>query len=133
MSHIIHLNEKSFDNRGFLKSNQKNMYGNKLFSGLTVVMVQGKFCHYCTEFKPAFAQVAQELARYGDFATIQIDSPDADKQLFKDGNIVNSILGFKMQGVPIVMRFYQGRPWGKPYDGPRDADNLRDWVLSSFQ
>jgi thiol-disulfide isomerase/thioredoxin len=133
MSSVIHLDQNSFDSRGNLKSNQKNAYGNKLFSGPTVVMLQGNFCHYCTEFKPAFAQVAQELARYGDFATIQIDSNEPNKQLFKNGNTVNKILGFETQGVPIVQRFYQGKPWGGPYNGPRDADNLRDWVLSSFQ
>ncbi len=133
MSSVIHLDQSSFNQNGVLTSNQKNSNGNKLFSGLTVVMIQGAFCHYCTEFKPAFAQVAQNLSKYGDFATIQIDSQDANKQLFRDGNLVNSLLGFQIQGVPVVMRFYQGKPWGGPYNGPRDAQHLQEWVLSSFQ
>ncbi len=125
-----------FDRSGKLlvsKTQRNPMTGTPRFVGLTIVYVGGSFCGYCKQFLPAFEQVAQQMSSQADFGTIQIDSKDPAQAGFGSPQAMQQILGHSMPGVPHLQRFLNGRPWGAPYDGNRDAQALSQWVMASFQ
>jgi thiol-disulfide isomerase/thioredoxin len=95
-----------------------------LFSGLSIVMIQGNFCGYCTSFKPHFQQLADE-AQTIDFGTIQIDGEYQD---FYRKNI-DSIIHSSLQGVPTIVKMYRG-VYVDTYSGPLRYDSLKKWVYS---
>jgi thiol-disulfide isomerase/thioredoxin len=127
---VYYLENSDFDSNYRLVSNVFNPYtGHPFFSGLTIIMVQGNYCHYCTELKPKFQQVADNLSQQGiDFATIQIDSEQAGEQIFKT-DALTYIIGKPLEGVPIVLKFYQGRVVDM-YTGDHDANALAQWIMS---
>ena len=125
---IFYLEDTEFDSNYTLSSPITNpKTGAPFFSGTVVVMVQGKYCGYCTEFKPKFQQVADELSPM-EFATIQIDGEQPGEQIFKT-DALTTILGGPLQGVPYVLKFHQGRPVDA-YSGPQEYEALKQWVLS---
>ena len=127
---VYYLENTEFDSNYILGSNLvSNITGAPFFSGLTIVMIQGNYCGYCTKFKPAFQQVADELTPQGiEFATIQIDGTQPGEQMFK-GDALAQILGQPLAGVPMVVKFYQGRPVDV-YGGDHSAGPLAQWIMS---
>lgn len=127
---VYYLENTEFDSNYNLRSNLINKYtGAPFFSGITIVMVQGDYCGYCTQFKPHFQQVADELTPQGiDFATIQIDGKLPGEQIFTGDGLTN-ILKQPLQGVPLVVKFYQGRPVDQ-FMGEHTYGALKQWVLS---
>ena len=85
----------------------------------TVVMVQGGFCGYCTQAKPAFSQFAKTHPDV--FAcTIQIDGNESEKQLAK--RLTTMLPNYR--GVPVYIGFDEtGRLVGE-HGGGRDVASL---------
>jgi thiol-disulfide isomerase/thioredoxin len=102
--------------------------GRTLFDEMTIVLIQGNYCGYCTRFKPVFQRVADELSMYGDFATIQIDGEQQGEQIFQ-GDYLDDVLGFPLRGVPLVAHFYEGSPV-ETYEGDFTYESFRNWVLN---
>ena len=128
---VYYLEDTEFDSNYALTSALPNPHtGAPLFSGLTIVMIQGSYCGYCTQFKPAFQQVADELSPQGgaDFATIKVDGSEQGEQIYK-GDAVDQILGQPLSGVPMVVKFYQGRPVDI-FKGSREYSELKQWVMA---
>jgi len=128
-NNVYYLEDTEFDKTYKLNSKLINKTtGEPFFSGITIVMVQGMYCGYCSEFKPSFQKIADEMTTYGiDFATIQIDGSEKGELIFK-GEELTSILGQPLEGVPVVIKFYKGRPVDK-YMGSRDYNGLKEWIL----
>jgi thioredoxin-like negative regulator of GroEL len=61
------------------------------------------------------------------FATIQIDSPNADEQLFKNQKVIEMILHTPVAGVPMIVKFHQGLPVDV-YKGAHEYDAFKQWV-----
>jgi thiol-disulfide isomerase/thioredoxin len=101
------------------------------FAGTTIVLVQGNFCGFCTKFKPAFQQVADDLTHAGypiEFATIQIDSENPSEQSFKNQQVMESILRHPMKGVPTVVKFNEGQ-LVDVFSGNNTYDDLKHWSI----
>ncbi len=127
---VYYLENTEFDSNYILGSNMINeTTGAPFFSGLTIVMVQGNYCGYCTKMKPYFQAIADELSGEGvEFATIQTDGNEPGEQLFK-GDALTHILRQPIEGVPMVVKFYQGEPV-EVYHGDHNYEALKQWILS---
>jgi thiol-disulfide isomerase/thioredoxin len=92
---VIYLEQSEFDSNLNLSSPLLNRYsGQPLLSGLTIVMIQGNYCGYCTKMKPMYQQVADELVSSGiDFATIQIDGTQRGEEIFGNSEFLSPLLG----------------------------------------
>jgi thiol-disulfide isomerase/thioredoxin len=95
-------------------------YNNKPVSGIWIVMVQGSFCHFCTQAKPAFIKASEQLDNKVVFATVQIDGPAEEKAL---GKKIPEITNVKMEGVPAYLIFKNGK-FAELYNGGRSANDL---------
>ena len=95
-------------------------YNNKPVKGVWIVMVQGSFCHFCTQAKPAFIQASEQLENKVVFATVQMDGPAEEKAL---GNKIPEITNVKMEGVPAYLIFRNGK-FSELYNGGRSANDL---------
>ena len=126
---VYYLEDTEFDSNYTLRTNVVNeRTGAPFFSGVTIVLVQGNYCGHCTSFKPVFQQLADELAPQGiDFATIQIDGKEPGEQGFQDS--ISSIIQGPLEGVPLILKFYQGKPVDK-HNGDRSAEAVRQWALA---
>lgn len=112
---IVYLENEDFDTNGKLKHK---------FNKPVVVMIQGNFCGYCKQMKPAFDEFSKKMKDRVIAATIQIDGNDSEKALAKR---LDNILGFKMQGVPTVCAISQD---GKvrEYKGDRSEATLIEFA-----
>lgn len=132
-SNVIYLEQSEFDSNFRLNSSLPNKYTNQpLFSGLTIVMIQGNYCGYCTQMKPIYQQVADEMSQQGiDFATIQIDGSQPGEQIFTSPDFLQQVMQKPLEGVPMIVKFYQGQyvP-NSEYTGPREVESLKSWVVS---
>jgi len=100
-----------------------------IIPGLAIVMVQGNYCGYCTQLKPIFQRVADELSQPGlIFATIQIDGAQPGEQVFKT-DALSRIIGQPLQGVPLIVKFYDGYPV-QSYSGGHSYEELKKWILN---
>lgn len=125
---VVYLENTEFSSGGQLVSDKVNKTGQVYFSGLTIVMIQGVFCGYCTQVKGIFQSLADEMTPQGiDFATIQIDGERPGEAIFKDPSLLSSVLGKPMQGVPLFVKFYNGLPVDI-YEGPREYASLKQWI-----
>ncbi len=126
---VIYLEETEFSgNRIYTQKQKQN--GSPYFRDMTIVMVQGVFCGYCTQAKGVFQKLADDMTPMGiDFATIQIDGERAGERVFKDGNMLSAVLGRPMGGVPLFAKFMGGGVVNV-YEGPRDYQSLRAWIES---
>lgn len=88
-----------------------------------VVMVQGSFCGYCTQAKPAFQQLASSAPNF-ICATLQIDGGDSEKQASKR----LSALHPRYQGVPVYLGFSSNGKFQAVHEGGRDLDSLRSFA-----
>ncbi len=127
---VYYLENSEFDSNYRLVSDLTNeTTGLPFFSGLTIVMVQGNYCGYCTQMKPYFQALADELSGFGiEFATIQVDGNEPGEQIFK-GDALTYILGQPLQGVPTVVKFYQGYPVDV-FAGDHSYEGLKHWILN---
>lgn len=126
---IYYLENSEFDPSYTLHSTLLNAQGKPLFGGVTIVMVQGNYCGYCTKLKPIFQQLANELTSRGiDFATIRIDGDGLGERLFRT-DALTQILGHPLEGVPYICKFYQGRIVDA-YQGEQSYAPLKQWILS---
>jgi hypothetical protein len=126
---VIYLENSEFSGNK-LTSSATNRTGAPLFGGLTILMVQGLYCGYCTQSKGMFQHLADDLTPRGiDFATIQIDGTRPGERVFKDPAVLATILGRPMEGVPLFAKFVKGRVVDI-YSGPRDYKSLRAWIES---
>jgi thioredoxin-like negative regulator of GroEL len=121
---IHYLETSDFDSSYRLQPNTSPTTGRPVFAGMTIVMLQGNFCGYCTQFKPAFTKVAHQIPGV-DFATIQTDSSLPGEQF--SPTLLKNILKTEMKGVPMVVKFIQGSPVDV-YTGPRTDAGLRVWI-----
>lgn len=130
---VLYLENSEFDTSLNLVSPLVNKYSQKpIFSGLTIVMIQGNYCGYCTQMKPLFQQVANELVSSGiDFATIQVDGQQPGEQIFSDPTFFNRLMGHSLQGVPLLVKFINGKyvP-NSEFTGNRDIQSLKQWILN---
>jgi len=128
---IYYLEDVDFGPNYNLQSNVINtITGKPFFTGLTIVMVQGDYCGYCTKFKPHFQRVADELTHYGiEFATIQIDGRQPGERIFQNDQALTRILKRQLEGVPLVLKFYRGTPI-EEYYGDHSYGALKKWVTN---
>lgn len=82
-----------------------------------VCMVQGVFCHFCTQAKPAFMEFANQVKGRISPCTIQIDSE-------KDLASIIPKLNPQYQGVPIYLLFDRSGRYVGTHDGGRDVQSL---------
>jgi thiol-disulfide isomerase/thioredoxin len=126
---IYYLEDSDFTPDYRLQSNvMKN--GRRLFDGKTVLMVQGNYCGYCTQFKPIFQQVADQLHDDMDFATIEIDGKLPSEQLFK-GKDLEYIIQGPLEGVPYIVKMYQGMVIpSTAFTGDRNYESFLKYCLN---
>jgi thiol-disulfide isomerase/thioredoxin len=108
---IPHLEDEDFDNSGKLK-----------IQGLVIVMIQGDFCGYCTQMKPAFQAFADKNKGKLTAATIKTDGNKSEKALA--GKMSKSIEGYR--GVPTIIGYKNGLFSGM-HTGGRDIDSLQQF------
>jgi thiol-disulfide isomerase/thioredoxin len=127
---VYYLEDTDFDSQYNLKSHVMNeITGAPFFSGVTIVMVQGDYCGYCTRLKPLYQQIANELSNQGiEFATIQIDGTQPGEQIFQ-GDALTYILRQPLQGVPLLLKYYQGQPVDQ-YSGDQSYESLTKWIMN---
>lgn len=87
-----------------------------------VVMVQGNFCGYCNQAKPAFQQFAD--AKKAVACTIQIDGSPSEK---KCAAIVQA-LDKSYRGVPCYLGFNSQGRYAGTHNGGRDAVALVEFA-----
>lgn len=108
---VIHLDSSDFEN-GVL------IFEGMPAQGSWICMVQGEFCHYCTEAKPEFLKAMKMVGDKTTFCTLQIDGGEKESK-------ANQMLKNKMQykGVPSFVLFKNGRPVAL-HQGGRDASSI---------
>ena len=123
--YVHYLEVHDFDaNTGRLLPQRNPITKKQVFQGRTIVMVQGNYCGFCTQFKPLYTAIATKFNSSLDFATIQIDSsesPFTQQQLVK-------VLKRPVAGVPMFVKFDNGYPVDV-YSGGRDEAAFTQWVM----
>lgn len=118
----------SFNNTGVVFLQDKDFKNGKILSKDKVfVMVQGSFCHYCTQAKPDFVTTSEKFKGKVVFATIQTDGDESEKHLAKQ---LKKITGEEMSGVPAYVLFNKGK-FVSMYKGDRDVASISKFLLSS--
>lgn len=85
----------------------------------TIVMVQGKFCGWCTKAKPDYARFQQNSKV--SVCTIQSDGAESEKELYK--GIPNWDAEFR-GGIPCYYLFSPDGSYNGKYTGGRDEKSL---------
>lgn len=122
----------SFDNTGIIFLEDADFDGtilthnNKPLKNLVIVMVQGSYCHFCKESKPAFIEAKMRSKGNCIFATLQVDGGETEKRLSKK---LDRIVGKKIQGIPAYLVFKNGR-FVELYEGGRDANSICNYIKS---
>lgn len=128
--YVYYLEESDFINgpHGIVLSSNYNTQP-PLFANTVIIMVQGNYCGYCTQLKPTFQQLAEDLSQNGlDFATIQIDSKYPSEKIFQTDALASFLKG-PLQGVPLIVKVQRGEVIDK-FTGERNYNSLRNWILS---
>ncbi len=98
-----------------------------------VIMIQGDFCGYCKQMKPAFQGMAKKTRGKVMCATIQTDGDESEKKLAKR---ISAILpkdskGVSIyKGVPMVVAF-KGGNFAKEYKGDRGEQSLVEFAKTA--
>ncbi len=90
-----------------------------------LLMVQGNFCGYCNQAKPAFQQLARRRARDLSCLTLQIDGEPSEVAANKYISKVN-----KSPGVPAYLGFNRNGKFVAVHTGGRDEKSLEDFAAS---
>lgn len=85
-----------------------------------LVLVHGSFCHHCRDFLPVYTQASNQYGKV-KFAEIQIDAMQPNIKALAD--YLPNILGQKIQGVPLLVAFKNGRPY-QTYSDKRTVESL---------
>lgn len=107
-SKVVHLEIDDFQNNVLTYMSKKT---NKRVpvKGTWIVMVQGDYCGYCKNNKPAFVHLGDRLSSFDKgpvFATVQVDGHAKEQALSKHlPNITKTSLG----GVPAFLKFHNGQ------------------------
>ena len=115
---MIHLDINDFD----LNTNTL-MYNKQPVKGKWICMVQGNFCGFCTQAKPAFLE-AKNKCNTAFFCTIQIDGTNEAQVL---GKQLSTITNIPMGGVPGFILFKDGKPV-KKFEGERTSKALIEFI-----
>lgn len=130
---VLYLEDTDFKEQGssiVLSSSSLKRNSMPFFADTTIVMVQGNYCGYCTQFKPIFQQLADDLIFDSlDFATIRIDSPHPSEQIFKSNGFFERLTGRPLEGVPTLLKFVNGK-FMDVFQGKRTYNDVRSWVMS---
>ena len=114
---VAYLEREDFDGQGrFIVPVKQNKM---------IVMLQGNFCGYCTQAKPAYANFARNNPNVL-VATIQIDGNQNEQVL---GKLITGSLP-DYQGVPHYIAFKNGK-YIKTHTGGRDERSLQ-YFANSF-
>lgn len=86
-------------------------YKGKHVTGRWLVMVQGKYCGFCTKSKPHFGRLCKkmgsdEIGKGVIFATIEVDGSKSEQALAKK---LPDIAKTNLSGVPAYMLFEDGK------------------------
>lgn len=102
--------------------------GDRIGVGTVILMIQGNFCGFCTKFKPIFQTLANQMSSPGklDFATLQTDGNEPGEKEFSP-QLIQAIIGQPLQGVPTLVKFYQGKVV-QVYSGKMDAKSVSRWI-----
>lgn len=108
----IHLQITDFNQDGSLANNV--LTGDNI-----VVMLQGKYCGYCTKAKPEYMKLNNMK-----FMTVQTDSPDEGEK--QAGAML--MQKHKIQGVPAFIKFSKQGKYVGQHSGGRDANSLQQFA-----
>ena len=109
MENVTYLEGSDINQDGSLKSHV-------LTGKPIIVMVQGKFCGYCTRAKPDFVKFSRNP--HCSCMTVEIDGGEGDKAAAQALSAVN-----KSGGVPVFLGFSKDGKYVKVCDGPRTPDS----------
>ena len=109
---VIHIDSSDLDKKSTL------LFEGKPAKGTWLCMVQGDFCGFCKQAKPAFLKAMEMVGDQTTFCTLQTDGG-------KSESAANKMLEAKMgyRGVPSFILFKNGKPV-KLHNGGRDKDAL---------
>ena len=91
-----------------------------------IIILQGSFCGYCKQMKPAFQSMAKKMKGKVVCATIQIDGNPSEKKLAAK---IKDLMPVDYQGVPMVVA-YKGGNFTKEYKGDRSEQSLLEFANS---
>ena len=117
---IAYLTDSDFDSDGNLINPQISK--NKI----SMIMIEGNFCHFCTAAKPAYQKFAEaNVGKINCFA-IQVDGdqpgePELNKRI--------KIIDPTYRGVPDYIAYYDGK-FLKKHNGGRTQQDLQSFVDS---
>jgi thiol-disulfide isomerase/thioredoxin len=127
---VIYLEDTDFKN-GDLYSEYQNHNGKGIFDDNVIVMVQGNYCHYCSDLKPIYQEIANNNTSSSVlFCTICIDSKQPSERAFADSKFLKKIIKKDLQGVPLLIKFKNGRAT-QEFTGRRDRATIEKWVYSN--
>jgi thiol-disulfide isomerase/thioredoxin len=118
---VVYLQDQDFDNNG-------NLVNPELLKTKkpVMIMIQGNFCGYCTQAKPAFQKFAEENKGKVICATIQGDGKESgEKEL---SNRVSKIHP-NFRGYPGYVLYKNGKLY-KVHDGGRGVKDLEKFLQS---
>jgi thiol-disulfide isomerase/thioredoxin len=110
---VIYLEGSDINDDGSLKS---SVHNNKP----VIVMVQGNFCHFCTDAKPDFQRLAQTNSNVR-CCTVQIDGEENDKQA------ASKFQKYGGRGVPSYFVFDKNGKFVQQYNQGRDFESLNSF------
>ncbi len=122
MQNVAYLEYDDFTEDGILKIKGKNGVNLPV-----MLLLQGDYCGYCTQFKPEFLKVVNALKNKVFPVTIQMDGKESELSLGKKASKFIP----KFKGVPMVVFFVDGKYYST-YEGDRRADALIKYVNSTF-
>ena len=114
---ISYLEEQDINPDASLKSHVNN-------GKPAIMMIQGNFCGYCTQAKPAFQQLSNAVPNIA-VITVQIDGGESDKKASQLLAPIN-----KSPGVPSYLGFDSNGKFVKAHTGARDLPSLKQFVLT---
>jgi thiol-disulfide isomerase/thioredoxin len=115
---VAYLQDFDFDKNGKLIN--KNIPTDKP----VIIMIQGNFCGYCTQAKPAFQKFANKNSENVFCATIQGDGTEkGEKELSRRLKKIDP----EFQGFPSYVAYKKGE-FLKIHDKGRDYDSLVEFL-----
>ena len=126
---VVYLENDNFDSNYRLIPIVNPWNENAMFDKVTIVMIQGDFCGFCTRMKPIFQEVANNLYTHMDFATIQIDQKDQTGLIQREA--LQNILKYEIPGVPVIVKIQKGETQDRieTYQGSHNVKELYEWCV----
>lgn len=112
---VLYLEEEDIDENG-----------NLVLPGKVIVMVQGNFCGYCTQAKPAYDTLATAYKNSGvTFATLQVDGTPSEKKA--NEKLKRGVKSGEIRGVPTFILYNNGKIVSI-HRGGRDVQSLKKFI-----